>query len=121
MCSSMSFMAILILSPCTLTLPETGDGLSILPLVRLPGFHELAGREVAAVARAADAVLRVAAQRRPDADALHAGVDDDLRELAVDLVAARRDELALGVLDLLREQAAEHAVLERLLTERVVG
>src|SRR5205814_6116846 len=49
------------------------------------------------------------------------GVDDDLRELAVDPVSARGDELALGILDLLREQAAEHAVFERLLTERVVG
>src|SRR5438093_3115071 len=98
------------------------DGLGGDDADRFAGVHELAAREVASVAGAADAVLRVAAERRAHANALHAGLRDRLRDHLVDLVATLHDGRAgLRMLDLLRGQSAEHAVLERLDDARLVG
>src|SRR6185503_16032521 len=98
------------------------DGLRGDDAHRLAGVDELSAREVASVARAADAVLRVTAERRAQAYPLHAGLGDGLRENVVDVVATLRDDrTGLGMHDLLCEQAAEHAVLEWLDDARLVS
>src|SRR5439155_6116857 len=81
----------------------------------LAGFDELARRHRPAVAGAADAVLRVARERRSDAHPLDARGGDELRRLAVDVLAARDDALLrLRVVDVHRRDAAEQTVGERL-------
>src|SRR5207302_1339742 len=90
------------------------DGLRGDDAHRLADLDELARRQAAAVAGAADAVLRVAAERGADADPLGARARDRLRELEVDRVPALGEDLALGVLDLLRDEPAEETIGEGL-------
>src|SRR5207245_11502999 len=80
-----------------------------------------APREAQAVTRAAAAGLRVAAARRAAPRALGPGVSDGSRELEVGRVAALGDQLALRILDVLRDDPAEESIRERLDHARLVG
>ena len=98
------------------------DGLSGDDPDGLAHLHELAAREAAAVAGAADAVLGVTSERRPHASAAHARVGDGAREHEVDRIASLRDHpVGLGFLDVLRDEATEETVGERLDRADLVG
>src|SRR5439155_2978833 len=98
------------------------DGLGGDDADGLADLDELSARQAAAVAGPADAVLGVASERRPHANAAHAGIGDGLRELQVDRLAALRDDLAgLVVLYVVRHEPAEETIGERLDRADLVG
>src|SRR2546427_6599397 len=97
------------------------DGLSGDDSDRLAHLDELAAREAATVASAADAVLGVAPEGRPHANAARAGIGDRRGELEVDRLAPLGGELVLGILDVLRHEPAEETVGERLDRADLIG
>ena len=77
-------------------------------------LHHLAGAEVAAVAEDADAALGLAGEHGADLDPLDAGGLDGGGQVLVDLLVDFDDGLALVVLELLKRNAADDAVAQRL-------
>ena len=80
---------------------------------RLAHIDRRAAREIAPVAGAADAVLRLAGQDRADLHLLDAGGVDRRHVLLDDHPAGFDDHLAVGVAQRLRRGAAENARSER--------
>src|SRR6185503_4510264 len=78
---------------------------------RLADLHQTPGREIAAVAQAADAVDGLARRDGADVDLSDARVGQPRERRVVELVALRRDLLALN-LHVLGEDPAEHRGVE---------
>ena len=91
------------------------DGLGGDDADRLADLHRAAGREVAAVALAADAVLGLAGEDRADGDRLDAGLVDLVGDLLGDLLVGVDDEVAGDrVADRVEGVAADDALAQGL-------
>src|SRR6185436_1083961 len=82
---------------------------------RFADLDELAAREVAAVAAAADSATRLAREHGTDLDLLDAGFLNRVRELVDDLVVLRNELLAgERIVDVFLRDTADDAVAQRL-------
>src|SRR5207253_7055762 len=81
----------------------------------LADLHELAAREIAAVAAAADSAPRLARQHRADLHLLDTRFLDVVGQVFADLIVLRHEQLAgERIVDILLRYAADDTVAERL-------
>ena len=90
------------------------DGLRRDHADRFAALHQPSGRQVAAVARHADAALGFAGQHRADLDALDTGRLNRRRQFFGDLLVDVDDDVAFVILLIFERHAAHDAVAQRL-------